>query len=78
MQALAAARSLDEVRAAHAAYLASARQLRLADPERSWHVMAGAITSVLNAVLQYCALLRAQRRQQQVSMVADKPHDLSI
>ena len=66
LQALEAARCLDDVRAAHVAYLHAVRRLRLSDPERDWHVVASAITAVLNAVLQFCALVRSSRRQQEV------------
>lgn len=65
-QALAAARSLDGVRAAHSTYLAAARRLRLQDPARDWHVLASAITAILNSVLPYCALVRSRARLPQV------------
>ena len=65
-QALEAAQCLDDVRAAHAAYLHAVRRLRLSEPERDWHVVASAITAVLNAVLQFCALVRASRRDHEV------------
>ena len=54
------------MRAAHSAYLAAARRLRLQDPERDWYMLASAITAILNSVLQYCALVRARARLQEV------------
>lgn len=51
---------------AHDVYLAAARRLRLTDPERDWHVLASAITAILNSVLQYCALVRARSRLPEV------------
>lgn len=54
------------MRAAHDVYLAAARRLRLTDPERDWHVLASAITAILNSVLQYCALVRARSRLPEV------------
>ena len=68
-QALEAAQCLDDVRAAHAAYLHAVRRLRLSDPERDWHVIASAITAVLNAVLQFCALVRSSRREREVRSI---------
>ncbi len=66
LQGLDAAQCLDDLRAAHAAYLHAVRRLRLSDPERDWHVVASAITAVLNAVLQFCALVRSSRREREV------------
>ena len=70
LQGLDAAQCLDDLRAAHAAYLHAVRRLRLSDPERDWHVVASAITAVLNAVLQFCALVRSSRREREVRTAA--------
>ena len=66
LQGLDAARCLGDLRAAHTAYLHAVRRLRLSEPERDWHVIASAITAVLNAVLQFCALVRSSRREREV------------
>ena len=69
-QALDAAQTLDDIRSAHAAYLQTVRRLRLSEPERDWHVVASAITAVLNAVLQFCALVRSSRRERKARAFA--------
>ena len=38
-------------------------------PERDWHVVASAITAVLNAVLQFCALVRSSRRERRCALL---------
>ena len=73
LQGLEVARCLDDVRAAHAAYLHAVRRLRLSNPERDWHVVASAVTAVLNAVLQFCALVRSSRRERDVRPLLTVP-----
>lgn len=55
-QALEAAKSLEEVTAAHQSFMASVHRQCLLAPDRTWKLIEGAVVSILNEVLYFAEL----------------------
>ena len=70
LQRLEQATSLEEVTAAHSAFLEAAMRQCLLAPDKTWKLIENAVHRILNLVLQFTALQRALRQK-----VSGAPHE---
>ena len=68
-QSLEQATSLEEVTAAHSAFLEAAMRQCLLAPDKTWKLIENAVHRILNLVLQFTTLQRALRQK-----VSGAPH----
>ena len=62
-QSLEQALSLEEVTAAHSAFLEAAMRQCLLAPDKTWKLIENAVHRILNLVLQFTTLQRALRQK---------------
>lgn len=63
LQSLEQATSLEEVTAAHSAFLEAAMRQCLLAPDKTWKLIENAVHRILNLVLQFTTLQRALRQK---------------
>lgn len=61
-QALEAAKSLEEVTAAHQDFMSAARRQCLLAPDRTWKLIEGVVVQILNQVLYFAELQQKLQR----------------